>query len=433
MLAAILLSWILTYFIPQGTYERRTNPETGQTYVLDASYERVSVESPGIFDLMLAIPEGISGRADLLVLILLMGGCFFVIEQTGALGNGLQMVADLLQGREGLGLIVLAFLFAAAGATIGLQEEIIALIPILILFCRSMGYNAYVAVAASFGSAVMGAAFSPMNPFAVVLAQKEAQIPLLSGAEYRLLVFVVAFVAWVFFLYYYSKKHRIEKEALSMNRATLTWRMIAVLSILIITFSVVTYGLLTMDWGLMEISACFFVTGILSGLLSKMGLNRTVLTYVDGMKEMIFATLVIGLANSISILLKQGMVMDSIIYYLFTPMEGLPKSLSALGMMAGQALLHFPVSSYTGQAVLTMPILVPLADLVGISRQVTVLAYQYGAVNMDFIVPTNGALMAVLAVAEIPYNKWFRFIWKPLLIILSVASAALVLAVVTGF
>jgi uncharacterized ion transporter superfamily protein YfcC len=143
--------------------------------------------------------------------------------------------------------------------------------------------------------------------------------------------------------------------------------------------------------------------------------------------------MIMGLASCIPLLLREGMIMDTIIYGLFTPIEELPASLSALGMMASQALLHFPVSSYSAQAILTMPILTPLSDLVGISRQVCVLAYQYGAVNMDFIVPTNGALMAILAIAGIPYNKWLRFIWKPLALFFGLASIAVVTGVLTGF
>jgi uncharacterized ion transporter superfamily protein YfcC len=164
-----------------------------------------------------------------------------------------------------------------------------------------------------------------------------------------------------------------------------------------------------------------------------MGINGTCSTYVEGFREMTFAAVIMGLASSITLLLEKGTVIDTIVYYLFSPMEGLPASLSALGMMASQAMLHFPVPSYTGQAVLTMPILTPLSDLIGISRQVTVLAYQYGAVTMDLIVPTNGALMAILAIGGISYDRWFRFVWKQALILFAIAAVAIVVAVETGY
>ena len=148
---------------------------------------------------------------------------------------------------------------------------------------------------------------------------------------------------------------------------------------------------------------------------------------------MIFAGVVIGLAQSITILLENGKVIDSVVYGLFTPLQDLPQGISALGIYGAQALLHFPVPSYSGQAVLTLPVLTPLSDLIGISRQTCVLAYQYGAVNMDLIVPTNGALMGILAVAGISYDKWIRFIWKPVLLLFALGGAAIITAIQIGY
>ena len=148
---------------------------------------------------------------------------------------------------------------------------------------------------------------------------------------------------------------------------------------------------------------------------------------------MIFAGVIMGLAYSITLLLTQGMVIDSIIQGLFGPMENLPSGLSGLSMLLAHAVLHLPVPSYSGQAIMTMPILVPLSDLVGLSRQVCVLAYQYGAVLMDLVVPTNGALMAVIALGGVSYDKWLGFVWKPLLILFAIGILAILVAVYTGF
>ena len=433
MLGVILLAWVLTYLIPTGSYQRSLDPENGTNRVVHDSYQPLEAESVGAFDLLNLIPKGLIDRADLIVLILLVGGSFYVIEKTGALGQVLGRVIGILKGKESLALILVSVLFAAAGATIGLQEEVIAMTPILIAFTRSMGFNALVALAISFGSAILGAAFSPMNPFAVVLAQGEAEIPLLSGSVFRLVVMLVALILWITYCIRYAKRNRISAEPMSSESGRLTARSIWIMVLLCLTFSAVTYGLLSLDWGFNQITACFFALGITAGLISGMGLNGTTQTFVSGMKEMTFAAVILGLANCIPLILTQGGVIDTIIFALFTPMEGLPSSGSALGMMLSQAILHFPVSSYSGQALLTMPILVPLADLVGVSRQVCVLAYQYGAVNMDLVVPTNGALMGILAIANIPYNQWFRFIWKPALMILALGGLAVVVGVLTGF
>ena len=432
-LGVILLSWILTYLIPQGTYNRIADAETGQTSVVSGSYQEISAEHMNFFELLVAIPEGLASRAELIILILLLGGSFYLVEKTGALGQGLQVVVDLLKGRESFAIAILSVLFAAAGATIGLQEEIIALAPILILFTRSMGYNAFVALGSSYGAAVLGAAFSPMNPFAVVLAQKEAQLPLLSGGGFRMVFFGIALLVWIAYLWRYANQNRVSAVPMETQGKGLTWRTTLILVLLCVTFTVVTYGLITLDWGFNEISACFFALGIASGLIAKMGMDRTGLVYLEGIKEMIFAAIIMGMASTIPLILERGQILDSIIYGLFTPIENLPPSASALGMMIAQALLHFPVSSYSGQALLTMPILTPLSDLVGISRQVCVLAYQYGGVLMDFITPTNGALMAIIAVAGIPFNHWVRFIWKPLLLLFLVAALGVLGGVLTGF
>lgn len=429
MLGGILLAWILTFIIPQGSYSRDSHPETGRLEVIPGSYHKLEAEPVGLMDLLVSVPEGIISRADLIVLILLIGGSFYVIEKTGALGQGLQKVVEVLQGRESMALVVIALLFGIAGTTIGLQEEVIAMAPILIVFARSMGFNALAALGLSFGSAVVGGAFSPMNPFAVVLAQREAELPLLSGSVYRLWFLGIAFVLWTAYMIRYARRNRCEKQPMATHGQSLSPGNAFILLLMGATFILVTWGLMYWEWGFNELSACFFLLGIGAGLLGKLGMNGTGKAFAEGFREMVFAGVVLGLASSITLLLQKGQVIDTIVHSLFSPMEGLPASVFALGMLGSQVILHFPVPSYSGQALLTMPILVPLSDLAGLSRQTCVLAYQYGAVTMDLFIPTNGALMGILAVAGIPYNRWVQFIWKPLLMILLLAAVAVVMAV----
>ncbi|WP_373019328.1 YfcC family protein [Muriicola sp.] len=433
MLGLLCMTWAATFIIPKGSYTRITDSENGLTTVVNGSYEKIEGESLDIFDLLLIVPEGLISRADLIVLIFLLGGCFFIVEKTGVLGHGLQWVVDRLRGRDWIALMLVTAIFAAGGATIGMQEEFIALTPLLIAFSRSMGYNTFVAIGMSFGAAVIGSAFSPMNPFAVVLAQKEAELPLLSGLNFRLAFLILVLVLYLLFLWRYARLNRMEKVPMSDTGTPISVRSGIILGLIALTFGVVTYGLLFLGWGFNEISAFFFLLGLLTGLIAGLGLDRTCLMYVDGMKEMTYAAVILGLASGIPILLEKGQILDTVIHTAFTPMESLPPSMSALGMMGSQALLHFPIMSYSAQALMTMPVLIPLSDLVGVSRQVCVLAYQYGAVNMDMFVPTNGALMAILAVAGISYDKWVRFVWKPLVLCFAVAALALLTAVYTGF
>ena len=434
MIGFILLSSILTYIIPHGQYERVTNPETNQVTVVPNSYKSIEAEPVSILKTILSIPEGIISRADLITLILLIGGCFYIVEKTGALKEGITFLTKKLNGKEEIILILVSLLFLIAGALMGLQEEIIAMLPVLLYLTSRLGYNAFVAIAISFGSAILGAAFSPINPFAVVIAQKETGLEFLSGSGFRLIILAIAFIVWMFMIIRYANKNKVEKiveENEILQKVSI--RSIIILNLVGVAFAILIIGMMNYNWGFNEMSAEFFALGILVGLIGKLGVNGTIETYIEGFKELVFAAMIVGFASSISIILKEGMIIDSIIYGLFTPMQYLPKSLAAISMMLSQSLLHFPVSSYSGQAILTMPILGPLSDLIGISRQVCVLAYQYGAVLTDLIYPTQGALMAIIAIAGIPFDKWFKFIFKFVLVLLAVGAIAIVVAVNIGF
>jgi uncharacterized ion transporter superfamily protein YfcC len=434
MIGFILLSSILTFIIPQGQYERVTNPETNQVTVVPNSYKLIDAAPVSILKTILSIPEGIVSRADLITLILLIGGCFYIIEKTGALKEGITYLTTKLNGKEEIVLILISLLFLIAGALMGLQEEIIAMMPVLLYLTSRLGYNAFVAIAISFGSAILGAAFSPINPFAVVIAQKETDLEFLSGSGYRLIILAIAFIVWMFMIIRYANKNKVEKvieENEILQKVSI--RSIIILTIVGLAFVILIIGMMNYNWGFNEMSAEFFALGILVGLIGKLGVNGTIETYIEGFKELVFAAMIVGFASSISIILKEGMIIDSIIFGLFTPLQYLPKSLAAISMMVSQSLLHFPVSSYSGQAILTMPILAPLSDLIGISRQVCVLAYQYGAVMTDLIYPTQGALMAIIAIAGIPFDKWFKFIFKFVLVILGVGAIAIVIAVNIDF
>jgi uncharacterized ion transporter superfamily protein YfcC len=433
MLGFIIFACVLTYIIPHGQYERTFNPELDYETVVPGSYKTVQGEPVSLLQVFMAIPEGIIGRADLVVLILLVGGCFYVIDKTGAFKETVVFLTNRLKGQEEIALVAVSLAFTTGGALSGLQEEIIAMIPVLIFFTNRLGYNAYVAVSVSFGSAVIGSAFSPVNPFAIVIAQDLAELPFLSGSNFRLVVLFIAFVLWMMVIIRYGNRNRIEKSTHNDGDPThISKRSTLIISLVIMAFALLIYGMLKLDWGFNEITAEFFILGIICGLIGKLGMNGTSESFIQGAREMSFAAIIMGLANSISIVLKEGLIIDSIIYGLFLPMQYLPAGLSAISMMISQAILHFPVPSYSGQAVLTMPILAPLSDLLGLSRQVCVLAYQYGAVTMDLLIPTNGALMAVIALAGIPFNKWLQFAIIPTLVILTLGAIALLLAIAIG-
>ena len=218
----------------------------------------------------------------------------------------------------------------------------------------------------------------------------------------------------------------INREELSAGRTG------AILLLVLAGFALFITGLTAWGWGFNELSAVFLAVGILAGLAGRLGFNGTADAYVQGFRDMAFAAMLIGFARGIFVALNDGQIIDTVVHGLFMPLEGLPRTMAALGMMAGQAAVHVPVPSVSGQAVLTLPILAPLADLLGISRQVAVLAYQYGAGLCELITPTNGALMAIIAAAGVRYEEWIRFVFPMWLLLSALGAMAIVTAMAMG-
>ncbi len=427
ILSFIALAGLATYLLPTGEYERVTDPGSGREVVVPGSYHHVEASRLSPFAILVGIPRGIAAGVEVIVSIFIAGACFFVVEKTGALRQGILLITAKLHGREELTLVLTGLFFLMGGTLEGMEEELIPLTPVLLMLTRRLGYDAFVAIAVGYGSAEIGAAFSPFNPFGAVLAQKIAQVPLLSGAAFRLVVLGIAFTAWMILIITYGRKHRITKEA-GDELPALSKRHNIILIAVVLTFAVLIYGMTYRGWGFNELSAEFFILAALAGLIGGLGFNGTCSAFVEGLKEMTFASLIVGFAHAIPLVLKDGKVLDTIIYGLFIPMKTLPANLSAIGMMASQSVLHVVIPSYTGQAALTLPILAPVTDLIGLPRQVCVLAFQYGAILMNTLSPTNGALMAVLALSGIGYDRWLWFALKRIGVIYLIGIAAVILA-----
>ena len=438
LISFIILAAVLSHFIKAGQYDRKIDENTGREIVISGSYHQVDLTPVGFFDSAVAIPRGMIEAADIIFLVFLIGGAFTVIDETQALKKGVTWMTTSFAGKENLIIIIISIFFAIGGALNNLQEEIIALVPVLLILTNSLGFKPMVAISMSAGAAFVGSSFSPINPFQVGIAQKLAELPLLSGAGFRMAFMFLAISLWIFWTIRYAQKTKSEviksKNVNDSNEAvTSDWRTTVILVLVLIAFALIVIGILNWGWDFNEMSACFFVMGVTAGIVGKLGINGTASSYVRGFKEMTFAALLIGFARSIFVVLEDGSIIDTIVYGLFTPIANLPAQLSAIGMMVAHAVLHVPVPSQSGQAVLTMPLLVPLSDLIGLARQVTVLAYQYGSGLTDLVTPTNGALMAILAAGGIRYDDWFRYIFKKYLILLGLGAIALIIAIATGF
>ena len=428
VLLAAAGSWVL----PAGEYDRAHDEATGRTVVVAGTYHRVERAPVGPFDAVVALPRGMIDASDVVFLVFLIGGAFTVVDETGALRRAMGGLARSLAGKDLLVIPVVSLFFAAGGAVENMQEEIIPLVPVLIVLTTRLGFTPLVAVSMSAGSAFVASAFSPINPFQVQIAQKLAELPLLSGASFRIVFLVLALALWIGATMRWAQLTRVEARAAEEERTEpLRGADLVILALVVATFGVVVMGLMEWGWGFNEMSAAFFVMGIFVGALAGLGVGGTAEAYVKGFRSMAYAALLIGFARAIYVVLQDGRIVDTIVHGLFAPLEGLPVLASALGMVVAQTAIHVPVPSVSGQAVLTMPVLVPLSDLLGMSRQITVLAYQYGAGLCDLITPTNGALLAILGVAGVRFEEWIRFtlpLWLALLL-LGALSIAVGLAV----
>ena len=411
LVACALLAAVLTYFVPSGQYDRREDPATGRQVVVAGTYHDVPPNPIGPFEALVAIPKGLTDAASVVFLVFLVGGAFTVVDQTGALRHGVDWLVRKLRNRQGFVIPVVSIAFAAGGALENLQEEIIPMVPVLVILTRRFGYDIVVAAAVSIGAAVVGSAFSPINPFQVQIAQKLAALPLLSGSFFRIAFLIPALGLWIWGTIRYARRTQTKTiaEEYSSEDSKLGVRSASILLLVLLTFAVFVYGVVRLGWDFDQMSALFFLMGVLAGFLGRLGITGTAEAFVEGFRGMAFAGILIGVARAIFYIMNEGRIVDTIVNALFTPIADLPVLLSAFGMMVVHNLIHVPVPSVSGQAVLTMPILVPLSDLLGLSRQITILAYQYGAGLCEMITPTNGALMAILAAAGVRYENWLKF------------------------
>lgn len=433
LVACVFVAAALTHVLPAGEFDRRDDPATHRRVVVAGTYHAVERQPVGLPQALVAIPKGMAAAGSVIFFVFLIGGAFAVVDRTGALKGGVEWLVGRFGRREALVIPLVSLAFAAGGALEHTKEEVVALMPAILLLTSRLGLDAVTAVAISLGAAFVGAAFSPIDPFQVGIAQKLAELPLLSGAAFRIAFLVPALTLWVWLTMRHAARTRPEATIVMPGGSPrLAARERAVLLLVLATFGVFVLGVMRYDWGFDEMAALFLAMGVIAGLLGGLGMRGTAEALAEGFRGMAYAALLIGFARAIFVTLEQGRVVDTIVNGLFTPLAHLPVLVSAIGMAAVQGALHVVVPSPSGQAVLTMPLLVPLSDLLGLSRQVTVLAYQYGAGLCELLTPTNGALMAVLAAADAPYEEWLKFLVKPLAALFALGCLAVGIGIAVG-
>lgn len=440
----VVLALLLTYILPQGTFERQAL-ENGREAVVPGSYSTIEDgELLNPVSAFTAIPKGLSGAKDIIFFIFIVGGAFAVLRATGTVDA---VVGKLLKvfGKFPFVLILLSMAgFAVLSSTFGMAEEYIPFVPILLTLCIALGYDAMTAVAVMCVGYGIGYGTAMVNPFTVFVAQDVAGVPLGSDLLFRFFLMVVFLVIGVAYVWRYACKVKanpaaslvadIEMDASLLNPTEVKISVNHIL-VLIVTFAglaVMIVGITVWGWYLTEMGALFLILTVLIGLLAQLNADFVASEFCKGAAELTTTALLIGVARAIEVVLTEGKVIDTIVNAIAKPLSEMGPSLAAIGMFFFQSICNFFIPSGSGQAYVTMPIMAPLADLVGVSRQIAVIAFQFGDGFTNILVPTNAVLVAILAMARIPYDRWLRFILPFMAIVWILGSLAMVLAVALG-
>ncbi len=408
----IALCAVATWFVPGGQY---VTSEDG-TLV----YEPVG-SVPQTWQVFSAIYHGFVKQAGIIIFILVVGGAFWLLNATGAVSAGISRFIRRVGRYDKLVLVALTLLFSLAGAVFGMSEETIPFIGIVVPLVVSMGYDAFMGMLIVYVAANVGFSSAFLNPFTVGIAQGMAGLPLFSGMNYRLFCWGLLTLLMVLFVVLYARRTRRVPEATVVETAEapeLTARQKWILLVLLATVVLLIVGVTCWDWYMPEITGLFLLMGIVCGIIAGFGANRIADELIAGAKDILSAALVVGFASGIVVILQDGRIVDSILHSLQNGLDGTSPVASLSAMYGIQALINFLIPSATAKAAITIPIMAPFADLVGVSRQAMVLAFQFGDGFTNMITPTSGVLVAALAMARVPYEKWVKWVWKGVVVLL---------------
>lgn len=429
LFSVILLAAIATYVVTPGEYDRAEDAN-GRMIAVDGSYHPVEADRAGFMDVFQAVYTGMTGAADIIFYIFIVGGSFGILRSTNVIEGAVGSISKRMAGREKLIIPVLMVFFALGGAMLGLAEETIPYITILVPLMLRLGFDSMTGAAVVLLGTSAGFASAFMNPFTVGVAQGIAQIPVFSGLGLRLIMWVVFVGVSIWFVMRYADKVKKdpkssitydsdltlkEKQSPTEQFVGLTGRQKLVLTILLATLVVLAIGVSKLGWYLTEIAGLFLLMGVLMGIVSNLSLNDIAEAFIEGCRTLVMGALVVGVARGILVVLQDGKIMDTILYGLANAVGSLPTSLTAIGMYIVQCLISYIIPSGSGQAAVTMPIMAPLGDLVGVTRQTAVLAFQLGDGISNIFTPTSGYFMAGLALAGVSWVKWAKWL-LPLII-----------------
>ena len=426
----IIVTAILTWLIPSGEFD--TTEKNGKEIVVSGSYHQVDKNPQGVFDILTSPIDGFVDAALIIGFTLIVGGAFGVFTRTEAVDSGIKAIAKAYSSSymiRKLLIPIFMILFSLGGSVFGMGEEVIPFILIFVPMALMLGYDTITGVAIPFVGAGAGFAGAFINPFTLGIAQSIADLPPLSGIEYRIFVWFIITAVAIYFVMRHADKVKAnpqlsptyeldkkKKESLHVSQLEkfegIDSKHKLVLFLFLVGLMVLVFGVTVYGWYIEEISAVFFATGIVVGIAGKLSVKEITDSFIQGAKDLMATALIIAFARAILIIATDGKIIGTILYALSDPVESLHPIISSQAMFVIQSLLNFFIPSGSGQAALTMPIMAPLSDLVGVSRQTSVLAFQFGDGFSNLIIPTSAITMGVLTLAGIEWNVWAKWMIK---------------------
>jgi uncharacterized ion transporter superfamily protein YfcC len=444
----IVVAQLLSYVVPHGSFERVPVPDDpGRMIVVDGTYQALAGDAAVTlppWHFLMAITEGLESAQGIIFLIFLVGGVIAVLRRTGAIDAALHGAVDRLGKTPWLLIGGCLVLFSIGSFTIGMGEEYVPLVPIIVTMSLAMRMDAIVAMGMVWVPYGIGWACAGINPFGVLIAQNIANVPLTSGWSLRLLMMFAFLIVAFHHIYRYAMRVQRDPSASLVSHIDysvgfqapadleMTGPRIAVLLIFVLGIAGFVYGVSEFHWYIPELNAIFLAIGLLGALVARLPAGETSRTFIEGAAAMTPAALLVGFARTIEVVMTDGQIIDSVVHGIASVLEGMPAEASAIGMLFVQTICNFFIPSGSGQAFVTMPIMSPLATLTDVPQQTAVLAYQFGDGFTNMIVPTSALVMGALALGKVPYAAWFRFVGPLLLKIFALAAVFLVLSMHIG-
>jgi uncharacterized ion transporter superfamily protein YfcC len=446
LLCMMLVAYIATWLIPQGFFETVTL-DNGREAVLAGTYalsEQQVRLSP--MDFVVAIPRAFAAAQDVIFFVFIVGGVLAIARATGTIDALIGRLLERFGHKPELLIFMVVFTFALASGAIGTAGEYIPFVLILVGLCKAMRLDAMTAVGIVVTGYGIGYGVSAFNPFTVMVAQQVAGLPLYSGIELRLAIFVPFVLIGFHHVWRYAKLVQADpaksltaglpcplKGADTSGYPSLNSRHLLILFGLIGTIMIAVWGISQRSWYLYELGGLFILWGMFTTVVGRLSADIAADKFIEGVKDLTTTAILIGIARGIALIMEDGQILHTLVYAMSYPLSYLGAELASVGMFLMQTVLNLFIPSGSGQAYVTMPLMAPVGDLIGVNRQVAVLAYQFGDGFSNMIIPTNAVLMGIIGIAGVPYHLWFKFCWPLIVKLMLAASVVLVLAVVFDY